>query len=321
MNQQKWVGFFIGSLVALILIGVKGQAAESNGSDWGDLGYAQAINPEVESIPSVDEELAQRESLELSQAGVETTESGSEIQSEPIPLKTIKRDSESRRDFTKISTVKNTYGVLTEEQAPIRFFVSPQAGFGSVLGTDAASVLPRYALGGSIGFLISENIRLEGSFVVQEQEFSNLRLNALGGVLPFGFSPSLTLRQNVWSGGAKLFVLGRESRFRPFVGGGMHWSRGALNYSPMNLQILSGQPQFASDFILNQFGGFGEIGAEIAITRAFVAQLNFKLAGVITNTSNDKNLNAGIDPGKSDVGNSVSRSASYLLGAGVGIYF
>ncbi|MBU6155232.1 MAG: hypothetical protein KGP28_13095 [Bdellovibrionales bacterium] len=307
MNQQKFFGFFIGSLVALILIGVKGYAGTPTGSDWGDLGYAQAIDPEVESIPSTEEEMAQRESLEQAPT-IETVE----IKSDPAP----------RRDFTKISTVKNTHGVLTEEQVPIRFFVSPVAGLGSVLGTDAASVLPRYALGGAIGFLISDNIRLEGSYVYQEQEFSNLRLNPLGGVFPFGAGPLLTLRQNVWSGGAKFFILGRESRFRPYLGGGLHWTRGALNYTSAYQQVLAGQPQFASDFILNQFGGFGELGTEIAITKAIVAQVSFKLSGVITgSTSNDRNLNLGIDPGKSDVGNSVSRSASYLLGAGLGIYF
>jgi hypothetical protein len=315
MIQQKFVGFFIGSLVALILISFKGHASETAGSDWGDLGYAQAIDPEVESIPSVDEELSQRESLEMAPA-----QEVAAVKSEPLVMEPLKPNP--RRDYTKISTVKNTYGVLTEEQAPIRFYLSPLGGFGSVFGTDAATVQPRYAFGGAVGFLISENIRLEGSYVYQEQEFSNLRINSLGGVLPFGFGPTLALRQNAWSGGAKLFVLGRESRVRPYLGGGIQWTRGTLNYSSMNLQILSGQPQYTSDFVLNQFGGFGELGTEIAITRAIVAQLSFKLAGVITSsTSNDRSMNFGIDPGKSDVGNSVSRSASYLLGAGLGIYF
>jgi outer membrane protein W len=317
MIQQKFVGFFIGSLVALILISFKGHAASPTGADWGDLGYAQAIDPEVESIPSTDEELMQRESLEMAPA-----QEVAEVKIEPLPPEPAKPAPGPKRDFTKISTVQNTYGVMTEEQAPIRFYVSPMAGFGSVLGTDAATVLPRYAVGGSVGFLISDNIRLEGTYAYQEQEFSNLRINALGGVLPFGFGPTLALKQNAWSGGAKLFVLGRESRFRPYLGGGLQWTRGTLNYTPMNLQVLSGQPQFNTDFTLNQFGGFGELGTEIAITRAIVAQLSFKLAGVITSsTSNDRSVNFGIDPGKSDVGNSVSRSASYLLGAGLGIYF
>jgi len=321
MIQQKVIGFFFGCLVALTLIGFRVHAAPAQVSDLGDLGYAQAIDPVVESIPSEEEELVQRESLEMAPASESV-----EIKSEPLSGNTSSAANESKRnpsrDFTRISTVRNTHGVLTEEQAPIRFYVAPIAGFGSVLGTDAASVMPRYALGGSIGFLISENIRLEGSYVYQEQEFTNPRINSLGGMLPFGLGPVLSLRQNVWSGGAKLFILGRESRFRPYLGGGLHWSRGNLNYSATNLQVVAGQPQFQTDFTLNQFGGFGELGTEIAITRAFVAQLNFKLAGVITSgTSNDQSFNSSIDPGKSDVGNSVSRSASYQIGAGVGIYF
>jgi len=315
MIQQKIVGFFFGCLLALTLISFKSHAAPASGSDWGDLGYAQAIDPVVESLPSEEEELAQRESLEMA-----PPQELEPVKSEPLRPEPVA--SEPMKSFSRISTVKNTYGVLTEERTPIRFYAAPLFGFGSVMGTDTADVMPRYALGGSVGFLISNNIRLEGAYVYQVQDFTNPRINTLGGSLPLGLGPTLALKQNQFSAGAKLFILGRESRLRPYVGGGVNWTRGTLNYSTESLQFLSGQPQYLTDFTLNQFGGFGELGTEIAITRAFVAQVSFKLSGVITSsTSNDKTLNLAIDPGKSDIGNSVSRSASYLLGAGLGIYF
>ncbi len=309
MSRVKFLCFFMGSLIAFGMLGLTARA-EKSPSDWGDLGYSKGVEPEVEAIPEE----------EISATAAEEADPLTKLSDPPptgVEVETPQRSSSSAS--SSISTIKNTYGVLTEENHPIRVFGAPILGFGSVVGMDAAEVSPRYALGASVGLLISSHILIEASYVHLIQDFINPRTLAMNPIPGF---PVFTLKQDVIDAGAKLFILGRESRFRPFVGGGVSWTRGVLNYSQENLAMLSGQAMFMDDFTLSQFGGFGELGAEIAITKDLVANLGFKLSGVLTSsTTNDKGLNYSIDPSKSDVGNSVSRSLSYLLGAGVGIYF
>jgi hypothetical protein len=310
----------MGSLIAFGMLGLKARAEKST-SDWGDLGYSKGVEPIA--IPR-DEAIPEEEALATapevgSEAGTEASDPLTKLSDPPPTEVEVETPRRATSSATSISTVKNTYGVLTEENKPIRIFGAPILGFGSVVGMDAAEVSPRYALGASVGFLISNHILINASYVHQIQDFANPRTLAMNPVPGF---PVFTLKQDVIDAGAKLFILGRESRFRPFVGGGVSWTKGVLNYSQENLAMLYGQAMFIDDFTLSQFGGYGELGAEIAITKDLVANLGFKFSGVLTSsTTNDKGLNYSIDPSKSDVGNSVSRSLSYLLGAGVGIYF
>jgi hypothetical protein len=78
--------------------------------------------------------------------------------------------------------------------------------------------------------------------------------------------------------------------------------------------------------VINQFDGYGELGAEVAITRAFVIHGSFRFRGVLGMTSSVNSSEAtasgeGFDNDKLAVGNSIGRNASYTVGAGLGLYF
>lgn len=303
----------MGSLAALTLVGIRAYALEAD-STWGEMGYADPITLQVEPLP-VDAEAA----ASLSDAPTPREDRSLDT----LEVTTVSASAETpKKSLPSISTIRNSSGVMTEERSPLRIYVAPIGGIASVVGNDTADVSPQYALGGSLGLLVSNNMLIEANYLYNQQDFSNPRINTTSGIILTGMGSAFTLKQSVFSGGAKLFVLGRESRIRPYLGGGIAYARGNLNYTSTYLQFLGGQSQYLTDFTLNQWDGYGELGAEIAITQKVVALMSFKLNGVLSSkTSNDSQTNLSIDPSKSDVGNSLSRSASYLLGAGVGIYF
>lgn len=307
-------------LVALAVLTVKARAADSTDT-WGDLGYTHP-GPVVEEVPeSISDDAP---SLTLADASVTQTTSvtmtksseESSVKSEPIAAKPSKR-------ITDINTVENTYGVMTEERQPISIYVSPFAGVASVIGNDTSDSTPKYAAGISAGALVSSNILLYGSYTYSLQDFSNPRLNAANGIT-LASSELFEMKQNSIEGGVRFYILGRDSRVRPFVGGGMGIAKSTLNYTAANQSILAQySPLYGNEFSISQVNGLGELGAEIAITKSIVANASFKIRGVLSSsTSGDSQTTAvNYDTSKLDVGNSLSRSASFVLGAGLGVYF
>jgi outer membrane protein W len=334
MKSTRMFSLLAGSLVALAVISVRAHAATGE-SEWGDLGYSNpsSSTPEVEEIPMALADAPAPEAktrVENDNDEIATTISSAELlEAEPAAAKVEEVEikpapaASKRRNITDISTVQNTYGVETEERQSISIYAAPFAGMTSVIGNDTADSAPQYTVGGSVGLLISNNMLVEASYARAETNFSNPRVNSTQGVFLMGNTNVFTLKQDIISGGARLFVLGRESRIRPFLGGGISYARGSLNYTTAYAAAVGNQSQFTNDLTLSQYQGFGEIGAEVAITRNIVASASFQLSGVLSSSTSgsDAATANNYDPSRLDVGNSVSRTASYMIAGGVGIYF
>lgn len=333
MNRTKLYSVLAGSFMALALISLKARA-QAVESEWGDLGYTQK-SPEVEEIPSSvsDERLTDTPETVMSTAPETVAVNNDDVilpdnksAASAPEMKTVVKSEDlpparSTKHFTDVATVQNTYGVMTEENPPTALYVSPFGGTSSVIGNDTADNSPQSAFGANVGLLVSSNMLLELGYTRAVQNFSNPRINTTQGVFVSGNNNVFSLKQNVFDAGVKLFILGRESRLRPFLGGGAGYSRGILNYTPAYQQALGNQAIYSSDFAINQFEGFGELGAEFAFTRNVVATASFRLHGVLSSTTSGDSAPLNYDPSKLDVGNSLSRTASYLISAGLGIYF
>jgi hypothetical protein len=315
MNTKLFIGLLF--LAATTQIAYSDAQAE----EWGDTSYVNppANEAEVEEIPS---SMASDEPVAVSESSLASANEDSyreEAKAAKAPTTAEKPSS-----FDNISTVRNTYGVNTEEKASLKVYLAPFAGMSSLTGNTTADATPRYAAGANVGLLISSNMMLDASYTYSEQNLSNPRYNTTSGILlGTGVANVFGLKQNAFDAGVKLFFLGRESRFRPFFGGGMGYTKSYLNYTANYQQALGNQAQYLNDFVTNQITGFGEIGAEFAFTRSIVATAMFKLNGVFSsNTSaSDASTTQNYDASKLEVGNSLSRTASYTVGAGVGIYF
>ncbi len=288
----------------------------ANAEVW-DLGYSKT---EVEEIP---------ESIEASESSVDVTqESGSAINSNSLDAvanaeKNIRSSKVESNDLlqenkttTRISTAKNTFGVDTIENPGIKFYVSPTAGFTSLLGNSTINVAPQYSFGGRLGLLISGNLMFEGGYTYSSMNTSAPITSSLG------YQPDNVFesRQSTFDAGIKLFFLGRESRLRPFVGASLGYARSRFNYSSV-YRIFA---PYAPDFQIQQFLGMGLLGAEFAITKSLVLNAAFGVNGILT-SSTQSSLNeataSGLEANRLQAGNSLSRSASYQGSIGIGLYF
>lgn len=291
--------------------------------EQGESNSLQTSTVTSEDLPrQVDSsQVVDNEALARAQSEAEAAERANNSKKSK-PSSTASNSSGTGRSFGKINTVRNTHGVMTEEDSGVQFFVAPFGGMTSITGNTTVDSNPRYALGAQAGLLLTSNLLLGVSFTYSEQNLSGLRSNVTNGMV--GPTPDVfAYKSNSIEAGGKLFFLGRESRVRPFFGGGFGWGKSYLNYTAANLQALGYSPSYVNDFSISQFGAYGELGAEVAITRAVVVMAGFKLRGILSTTSSAEDAGelAALDPTKVAVGNSLSRSASYSIGAGLGIYF
>ncbi len=312
-TSKLFLGVIASSSIILFSIIGSASALADTGKpdDWGDLGYSKPV-PEVESIANTAaDDAVSSVALNQSIDGANTV--GAE---EPVSIK-----SNSERVATSnVSTVQNTFGVVTEEKPPLKLYVSPFAGMSSGFGNTTVSVDPNYAAGATVGLLISGNMSLEASYVHAEQGVSAVRSGSVNINIPM-VGDVYTLKQNEFDLGVKLFYLGRESKFRPYFGGGFGYVRNALNYQSVYAQTALNQGYTSNDFMMNQVTGFGEVGLEFAFTKMIVANAMVKVDGVLSsNSSFDDNLGQQ-DFNRVTAGNSLSHTASYTLAAGLGFYF
>jgi|GEM_PF-2536680 len=338
---------FTAGLATMVFIAAPFTHAE----DWGDTSYSQATasQPVDETPSSIDgsnyDDATGDTSGEMSDTTVAEEPTSTAITEDSLAAanedtydepSARSDDSESnservtsapiaRSGLANISTVQNTYGVETEEKTPVKLYVSPFGGMTSLFGNTTADASAKYAAGIDAGLLISSNMLLEVGYTYSEQNLSNPRDNTTSSVLMgAGMSNVYVLKQNNFDAGVKLFFLGRESRFRPFFGGGFGYARSYLNYNPQYQSTLGYQSQYMSDFITNQVTGFGQVGAEFAFTRSVVLTAMFKLDGILSSSTSAPEgsvASQGSDSGRMTVGNSLSRTASYTIGAGLGVYF
>lgn len=297
---------------------------------WGDLGYSkpQAI---VEPMPSA--EIAAPEGEILLAAAeddiplalepvnpVERTAIGS-----PVP-KTASVANRRTGRVSNVSTLQNTHGVLTVEQKPAQFYLSPFGGMSDVVGNSTVTSTPRFAVGIQGGVLLSSSFLLSASYTYSDQALSLPREGSPFAGFFVNSTEAFNYRTNHVELGGRLYILGRESRVRPFFGGGFGWGKHFLNYAAANLQAVGYQPGFVQDMVLNQWNGFGELGTEVAITRALAIQLAFKFRGVLGVTTSVNSPEGSVatesaDVTKQRVSDSISRNAAYTLGAGLSVVF
>jgi len=271
--------------------------------NW-DMGYAKP-SPEVEEIP---DSINGDTKADIVEAG-DVHQAADQDQEKP-PVSSFS-------NITKISTAQNTFGVETVEKTGLKLYISPVAGLTSVMGNGTVDVIPQYAFGGRAGLLVSDNVMVEGGFTYSVMNTST-PINLYMGGQP---SDVFALKQSVIDGGAKIFFLGREHRFRPFIGGGIAYANSSLNYTPAYSSFF---PSLTDDYKIKQLQGLGQVGAEIAITRGIVATAAFKLNGVLsTSTQSISNASTatGLEAGKVQAGDSLSHSATYTGTVGMGVYF
>jgi len=300
----KFKGVLPFALLMLILV-----SDRVNAEIW-ELGYTKPVVEElndedaIESLPTENSEIA------------ETEKSPKTVEAK-VATEDLSSSKSSARNFTRISTSKNTFGVETVEQQKSSIYVAPFFGFASVLGNGTVDVNPQYSFGGRIGYLLLDNLMIEGGYSRNWMMTSAPISTSIGYQAPNVFD----YRQRTMDLGGKLFFLGRESRLRPFIYGGFAMTNATLNYAT-NYQALSA---VTGDFEISQLQGAGQLGLEFAFTRRIVATATFQLNGVLSHKATAPTANGGVvnllESSRITAGNSLSHSATYAGSLGLGVYF
>ena len=228
------------------------------------------------------------------------------------------------------------------EANKVSFMLEPRIGISNMVGTTAYQIMPRYAASLGLGLGLSKYINLEAAYTYSEfgigLNSSNPFVQQMAAYMS-GMNPNfntLTLRQNLFEGDAKIYLLGPDSTFRPFIAGGGAYSLGLINYNSAIVGALNqyGAAAMSQDYNLTSFLGVLSAGFDVQINKSISIGATFKYYAVLSSNEN-QNLNnmafyggpAGYassmyaNADKEYVGGTLAQTGFYTLLAGVNYTF
>jgi hypothetical protein len=103
------------------------------------------------------------------------------------------------------------------------------------------------------------------------------------------------LKQNVVDAGIKVHLLGRQSKLRPYIGGGAGYSRSYLNYDPRIVDFLRNAGYGVSpDYDMTQFLANASAGVELQLSKSVVVGLSYKYFTVLSSRQNQELYNPAL---------------------------
>ncbi len=226
------------------------------------------------------------------------------------------------------------------------FSVMPRGGLSGMVNTNGLDVQGRYSAGLGIALGVSDNLTFEIGYAFSEYGVSLPWSNpyaqnfmATSGIYNPSF-PTLAMKQNVFDAGLRIYLLGPDSRLRPFIGAGAGYAKSFLN-SDSRLQDLSGQFGYRNpDYDVSSFLGILSAGLDVRLTKNISVGALFKYSAVLTARENQglpygyftnglyspvgyglNYMNPMVERDKQVAGTSLSRSGFYTIMGGVNFSF
>jgi len=211
--------------------------------------------------------------------------------------------------------------------------VFPMAGFTSI-GSDYYNIESRSSLGIGLEVDINSGFRFVGSYMYNKYDIS------LGSSNPFTFTTTnnlnkLEYNQNVVDAGVRYYMLPKSSRFQFFVGSGLGFNKGFLNYRQNTLNTFAGN-QFSAtngaldDYEVTSYLGIIEAGGDVRLSRSISVGANFKYNTVLSSSENKPINNNGFITNavglngtndKNIIGGSISGDSFYSILGNVKVSF
>lgn len=192
-----------------------------------------------------------------------------------------------------------------------RVTINPRGGLSNVTNSNF-DIQSRYAVGAAIGVDFTEHFSFEGSYT-----FSKYDLGAGSAIAnPYTYSlQKLQFNDNVFDIGGKAYILDTKSRVRPFVGTGVSYRRGYVNYDERTLSILRNVGANTSDVQISSFSGYIETGLDFQITKNIAFTAAFKYFNVFSSSqSNPIDPNAFVNPYGATGGYGYGYGSAYGVG-------
>ncbi len=173
----------------------------------------------------------------------------------------------ARGDWIGQSTTTASVAPMDSDEDKTRVTVSPRGGMSGITNS-MYDVQSLYSMGLGVGVDLSDFVSFQGGYT-----FSKFNL-AAGNTI---YNPGVTLQQlemndNVFDMGVRANFLGPKARMRPFVGAGVGYRRGYVNYDSQTLNMLRAYNPYGTnqqlDVELSAFMGYIETGLELRITKS-----------------------------------------------------
>ncbi len=168
--------------------------------------------------------------------------------------------------------------------------IVPRAGVAGMTNSPSNfDVKPHYALGVGLDVGTSENLTFELGYTFAEYGISIAPSNPFY-VYSQKNGENLAMKQNVLDLGLKLYLLGRDAKFRPFVGGGGAYAKSYVNYDDQVLNAMSPQvlDQWGRDYELSQFLGYLTAGFDVKVAKNVSIGAAFKYYAVLSSSESNK---------------------------------
>jgi len=190
-----------------------------------------------------------------------------------------------------------------EEVTTLR--LAPRGGMSGFSGQNPYAMQGRYSIGAGLDVGVSDHLTFEMGYTFSEYGVALNSATALGltpvlGAGGYGFNYDANtstgaFKQNVVDAGLKIHLLGRQSKLRPFIGGGAGYSRSYLNYDPRIVDFLRRAGYGVSpDYELNQFLANASAGMELQLSKSVVVGLSYKYYTVLSSRQNQDLYNPAL---------------------------
>lgn len=213
-----------------------------------------------------------------------------------------------------------------EEELTGRVRVSPILGY-TTIGSDIYNIDAEYTAGLEVEADLNNNLSAVLGYSYSQYDIG---LKHSGGFYnyyqPFGYlnnnTKTLTYNQNLFEAGLRFYLFPQKSRFRMFVGAGVGYNKGYVNYQKNSFNTFQYNPwQNLEDYEVTSFLGTLSTGAELQIAKSVAVGAVFKYAHILS--SNDDTLNNygfinngyGISPiaDKNIAGGSIAKENFYSI--------
>lgn len=224
-----------------------------------------------------------------------------------------------------------------------KFSIGARAGIASMASHGDYTMNPKYAGGLAIALEATDNVAFEVGYTYAVTGIgiapSSPYIQAIQAYQNYYGSVNtntLNLNNNIFDVGVKLYLFGPDAAIRPFVGGGLTYSRGFINYDPSLVTAVQqygygGGQTLGGDYTLNEYMASLSAGLDVRVSKNVSVGITAKYYDVLSSDQNGNLNNVGFlnqsylqaasNADKQYVGGSLAGANYYTLLAGVNLSF
>ncbi|MBC7387271.1 MAG: porin family protein [Cryobacterium sp.] len=203
--------------------------------------------------------------------------------------------------------------------------ITPRVGL-STISNDFYDLSNQGSAGVGLGFDVSENVGIELGYTYSTYQVGLKNQGGYGGFQP----NQLAFKNNSVDMSMKLYLSGLDAKVRPFLGGGVAYSTGYINYNQSQNFYSSYQ---TGDYQLSQFSALVQAGLEFKISNNVSLGVSYKFIKPMSSTESQDGLynnafygsyygnNAYFDPNKQALRGTLRESNTQMVLVGASVTF